>query len=111
MKEALVSRGLPEAAITLDYAGFRTLDSLARARAVFGLQQLTIVTDDFHQNRALFLANAHGVKAVGFASEPVRYEWSKKTRMREIGSRVKAWLDIYVLRTEPHFYGPPVALP
>jgi SanA protein len=106
MREALAARGVPESAMTLDYAGFRTLDSLARARAVFGVEQLTIVTDDFHQNRALFLAEAHGVQAVGLASEPVRFEWSKKTRLREIGSRVKACLDVYVLGTEPRFYGP-----
>jgi SanA protein len=50
------------------------------------------------------------LKAEGFAGRPVPWKWSKKTRMREIGSRVKAWLDVYILRTQPKFYGPPVEL-
>jgi SanA protein len=110
MKEALVLRGVPAEAISLDYAGFRTLDSMARAKKVFNLDRCTIVTDDFHQPRALFLAAQHGLNAEGFIGRPVPWKWSKKTRIREIGSRVKAWLDVYILRTEPQFYGPKVEL-
>jgi SanA protein len=106
MRDALIARGVPAAAITLDYAGFRTLDSLARARAVFQLQQLIVVTDAFHQPRALFLARASGVDAVGYPSRPVPMKWAKKTLAREVASRVKAWLDVFVLRTQPKFYGP-----
>ncbi len=105
MRDALVGRGIPAQAITLDYAGFRTLDSVARARRVFGLHKATIVTDRFHQPRSLFLARAHGLQAVGFCSRDVPFRWAKKTLVREVGSRVKALLDVYVLRTEPRFYG------
>jgi SanA protein len=111
MQESLVTRGVPESAITRDYAGFRTLDSAARASAVFGLTRATIVTDDFHLARALFLARARGLTAVGFQSRPVPVRWSRKTRARELGSRVKAVLDVYVLGTEPHFHGPRVEIP
>jgi SanA protein len=111
MREALVARGVPESAITLDYAGFRTLDSMARAKAVFGLQRCTIVTDDFHQARAIFLARAHGLEAVGFRAKPVPLRWSMRTRVREIASRAAACLDVYVLRTKPRFYGPRVEIP
>ena len=110
MRDALIARGVPASAITLDCAGFRTLDTMARARAVFGLTKATIVTDDFHEPRALFLASAHGLDAVGFPSEHVPEAWSKTTRLREVGSRVKACLDVYVLRKKPKFYGPPVAI-
>jgi SanA protein len=110
MRDSLIARGVPSAAITLDYAGFRTLDSMARAKAVFGLQRFTIVTDRFHQPRAIFLARSLGLKVVGFPSRQVPNRWSKKTRSREIGSRLKACLDVYVLRTQPKFYGPPVAI-
>ena len=110
MQEALTKRGVSAEAMTLDYAGFRTLDSMARAREVFDLHRCTIVTDDFHQARAVFLAQKHGLEATGFVSKPVPWKWSKKTRTREIGSRVKAWLDIYILRTKPKFYGPKVEL-
>ena len=110
MHDALVARGVPDSAITLDYAGFRTLDSMARAKAVFGLQRFTIVTDDFHQARAIFLARAHGLDVVGFQSGPVPLKWSVRTRTRELVSRVAACLDVYVLHTKPHFYGPPVEI-
>jgi SanA protein len=106
MRDALIARGVPANAITLDYAGFRTLDSIERARAVFGLERATIVTDDFHLARALFLAQSKGLHAVGYCGAPVPWKWSTKTRVREVGSRVKAWLDVYVLGTKPHFYGP-----
>ena len=106
MRDALVSRGVPADAVTLDYAGFRTLDSIERARSVFGLKNIVIVTDDFHLPRALFLARAKDLAAIGYRPEPVPWKWSKKTRTREMVSRVKACLDIYVLRTKPRFRGP-----
>lgn len=108
MRDSLVKRGVPADAITLDYAGFRTLDTMARARTVFGQQSVIVVTDDFHLSRSVFLAEAHGIEAVGFSGRPVPAEWSRKARLREVFSRVKAWLDVYVLRTKPKFYGPPV---
>ena len=110
MREALIARGVPESAMTLDYAGFRTLDSVVRSRAVFGQSRITIVSDDFHLPRALFLAQAHGIEAVGFASQHVPDEWSRKTHVREIAARCAAWLDVVVLRTGPKFYGPPVPI-
>ena len=110
MRDALLARGVPAAALTLDCAGFRTLDTMARARAVFGQTKVTVVTDDFHLPRALFLARVHGLDAVGFPSAHVPDAWSKTTRLREVGSRVKACLDVYVLRTQPKFYGPPVVI-
>ena len=111
MRDALVSRAVPPAAITLDYAGFRTLDTMARATAVFGQRKVTIITDDFHLPRSLFLADAHGLDAIGFGGKPVPLQWSKKTRIREIASRIAAWLDVYALHTKPKFFGPPVAVP
>jgi SanA protein len=110
MRDALIQRQVPLEAITLDYAGFRTLDSVARAKVVFGLRQCLIVTDDFHIARSLFLAKAHDLDAQGFASGPVPWERSKKTRIREIASRAMAWLDIYLFRTKPKFYGPHVEI-
>lgn len=110
MRDALIARGVPVAAITLDYAGFRTLDTMARARAVFDLRRCTVITDDFHLARCLYLAQAHNLDAVGCSSAPVRWEWSKKTRLREIPSRTVAWLDVNLLRTKPKFYGPKVEI-
>ena len=111
MRKALAKHGVPESATTLDYAGFRTLDSLARAKEVFGLTKLTIITDDFHVERALLLARHYGIDATAYPSKPVAFKWSKKTRLREVGARCKALLDLYVLRTKPHFLGAPVTVP
>lgn len=111
MRNALAKHGVPEGATTLDYAGFRTLDSFARAKEVFGVTKLTIITDDFHVARALLLARHYGIDAIAYPSKPVPFKWSKKTRLREIGARCKSLLDLYVLGTKPRFLGPRVALP
>jgi SanA protein len=111
MRDALIARGIPSLAITLDFAGFRTLDSLVRAREVFVLRTLIIVTDDWHQPRALFLASAAGLDAIGFSSADVPWNMSARTRIREWLSRVKAVADVCLLGTKPRFLGEPVTLP
>lgn len=111
MRDALVEQGVPADALTLDYAGFRTLDSFARAREVFGVERLTLITDDFHAARSVLLARHFGIDALAYCSKPVPLKWSLKTRVREVVAREKALLDLYLLRTEPHFLGSRVALP
>jgi SanA protein len=111
MRDALAKLGVPADAVTLDYAGFRTLDSFARAKKVFGVDRLTIVTDDFHSPRAVLLARHFGIDAYAYHSTPVPMRWSTKTRIREIAARFRALLDLYVLRTKPHFLGPRIDLP
>ena len=65
MKNALMSRGIPEESITMDYAGFRTLDSIVRAREVFSLtEQFVVISQPFHVERALFLGDARDIKTV-----------------------------------------------
>jgi SanA protein len=110
MREALLQRGVPDAAMTLDYAGFRTLDSVVRAKAVFQQPRITIISDDFHVQRALFLADAYGLEAIAFTSRPVPEIYARKTIWREYFARVKAVLDVYLFGTEPKFYGPPVEI-
>jgi len=106
MKQAVMALGVPESAITLDYAGFRTLDSVVRAREVFGQQKLTIITDEFHAYRAVFLARQYGIDAVAYCSAEVPMSRSAEARIREYGARVKAVLDLFVLHTRPRFLGP-----
>lgn len=112
MRDALRQRGLPDTAMALDYAGFRTLDSVVRARKVFQLEEnVVIITDDFHLPRALFLARENGLRALGYAGESVPWERSFRTRIREWFSRTLACLDVYVWKTRPHFLGDPVPFP
>lgn len=113
MKEALVATGVPAHCIHCDYAGFRTLDSVVRAREIFGQSHIIIVSQRTHNERAIYLAGARGLDAVGFnAREPVLSAPLRlKNQAREVLARVQAVLDIHLLRTQPKFLGPPVVLP
>jgi SanA protein len=110
MKEALLRMGVPATALTLDYAGLRTLDSVARAREVFGLDKLTIVTDDFLTSRAVFLARHFGLDAVAFSPTPVPLQWSAEGRLGEIAARVRAVADVFVLNKQPKYLCPKVQI-
>ncbi len=106
MHDDLVARGIPSKYITLDYAGFRTLDSIVRAEAIFGLKDYTIISQRFHLERAIYIAHAKGQKVVGFASKDFKNTiWAKRMQHRELLARAKAFLDIYILDKEPKFYG------
>ena len=105
MREALIALGVPDSCIVLDYAGFRTLDSVVRCNEVFGEDSVTIVSQEFHNQRALFIANKNGINAIGFNAKEVGKNYSFKTRVREYFARVKCVLDIYVLYTSPKFLG------
>ena len=108
MKKALLALGVPMEAMTLDNAGFRTLDSVVRAKEVFGQRRLTIITDRFHCFRAVFLARHYGIDAVGYPSREVELRYSAKSRLREVLADAKACLDLYVLHTRPRFLGGPI---
>lgn len=110
MRDALVARGVPPDRIVLDYAGFSTLDSVVRAKHVFGQRELCIVSQRDHAMRAVFIARAHGVSAVALAAPDVGFLFGIRTRVRESLARVRTVLDVTVLRREPRFYGPPVSI-
>ena len=88
--------GVPEEAILADDQGARTLDSVERAKSVFGFDRFVIISDDFHVARALFIADRFGLDAVALRSESVDYASSSRVRLREYFARVKAVLDLYV---------------
>jgi SanA protein len=104
MQKFLVKLGVPKNAITLDYAGFRTFDSMVRAKKVFGQSKFTIVSQQFHNERALFICNALGIEAIAYNASAVNTSKSMMY-MRELFARSKAVLDVYVLRTQPKFLG------
>ena len=110
MKEALVAQGVPEASIYCDYAGFRTLDSVVRAQSIFGQSRFIIVSQHFHNERAIFLARRRGLDAVGFDAADVSRSIAPKTYWREYLARVQAVLDVTLLQTQPKFDGPPVMI-
>src|SRR5699024_8703022 len=93
-----------------DFAGFRTLDSVVRAKAVFGQTRFTIISQRYHDYRAVFIARHKGIKATAYAAQPVALQALIPVITREYLARVKAVLDLFVLHTQPHFLGPPVSL-
>lgn len=111
MWQELTKAGVPAAAITMDFAGFRTFDTVSRARHVFGLERFTLITQKYHAYRAVFLGRKMGMTAVAFVA-PIGPTGASGNRHppREVFARVKAVLDLYVLRTEPRFLGQPETL-
>jgi SanA protein len=110
MKKALMNAGVPDSCITLDYAGFRTLDSIIRCREIFGQDEFTVISQEFHNERAVFIARNFGINAIGFNAEDVEISHGFKTQVREYFARVKCLMDLYVLHTEPHFLGEKINL-
>ncbi|HHQ4773013.1 ElyC/SanA/YdcF family protein [Aeromonas sp. 600774] len=108
MRRALIKAGIPASAIYMDFAGFRTLDSVVRAKEVFGQERFTVVSQGFHNERAIFIARHFGIDAVGFnAEDPSAYQ-GIRTRVREVFARLMGLVDLYVLDKGPKFLGEPV---
>ncbi len=110
MKNELISRGISADRIFCDYAGFRTLDSVVRAKEVFQQNSLTIISPEFHIKRALFLAEHKDISAIGFKAKSVYKKYSTKTKIREQFAKVKSILDVYLLNTQPRFFGPKILI-
>ncbi|MCR4860644.1 MAG: YdcF family protein [Bacteroidales bacterium] len=109
MRKALLSRGVPDSLIVLDYAGFRTLDSVIRAKEVFGQDTYIVVSQRFHNERAVFIAGRHGIDAIGFDAEDVHSLGGLRTRLRELLARVKVFVDL-ATHQGPHFLGEKVEM-
>ena len=105
MKKALVKLGVPASAITLDYAGLRTLDSVVRSKEIFGQSKITIITQPFHCYRAIFISNYYKIDAVAVVFSEPSQEDAFNVYFREYFARTKAILDLYVLKTAPHHLG------
>lgn len=111
MRDSLMAHGVPEDRIILDFAGFRTLDSVVRAKEVFGCDSLTIISQADHNARALYLAESNGIDAVAI-SAPLRAGRAVRIRLalREWLARDKMMLDIWFGK-EPHFLGEKITIP
>ena len=110
MKESLINAGVPADRIVCDYAGFRTLDTVVRAKKVFGLNSFIIVSQPDHVRRAVFTARGFGCDAYGYVAKDVNGRYSIKTTIREQLAKIAAVLDV-ILRRSPKFLGPREKLP
>lgn len=101
----LVGRGVPAGKIFLDYAGFRTLDSIVRAREIFGQESFTVISQRFHNERAVYIARHYGIDATGFNAEDCDDSGWIKVRLREVLARFRAFIDLHVTGEQPRFLG------
>ncbi len=111
MKAALIEEGVPKDRIVCDYAGLRTFDSVVRAKEIFGAETVLVISQEFQNERAIYLAKANGMEAYGFNAEDVELKAGFKTKLREVGARVKMWLDVNFLDTQPRHLGDKVEMP
>ena len=111
MKKDLIVLGIPDSVLFLDYAGFRTLDAVVRAKKVFGQDSVTVISQKFHNTRAVFLAEYFELNAIGFNAEKVSFNASPKTYLREYFARVAAFMDVKIFHTQPKFLGEKILLP
>lgn len=101
LKKALEARGVSASDMTMDFAGFRTLDSVVRSKKIFGQDSVIIVTQDFHLPRALFIARMNGISAIGYMAKGPTVQ---KVLFREVLARTAAVVDVLIQR-QPKFLG------
>ena len=109
MKTDLVELGIPEDKIFLDYAGFRTLDSVIRAKEIFSEDDFTIISQEFHNQRALFIANFNNINAIAFNAKEVPINKSFRVYIREKFARVKTAFDL-ITGVTPKFLGDKISI-
>jgi SanA protein len=109
MRAGLIERGVPAEAIYRDFDGDRTLDSIVRARRIYGQTRLVIVSQRFHLSRALFLASHEGIEAWGFEARDVDQPYSIFTELRRYPSALRAYWDVW-MNAPPAEPGKPVAI-
>ena len=110
MQTELVARGIPKTKIFLDFAGLRTLDSVVRAKEIFGQTSYLIISQRFHNERAVFLAQKKGIEAYGYNAKDVNKKAGFKTNLREYFARVKVFWDLF-FGVDPKFSGSKVVIP
>jgi SanA protein len=110
MRTDLVEAGIDSSAIFLDYAGFRTFDSVVRLREIFSQQSVTVISQKFHNERAVFIASKEGIDAVGYNARDVSLNAGFWVQLREKLARVKVFAD-YLFGKQPKFLGEKVPLP
>lgn len=104
MKRFAIEKGVPSSDIFMDHAGFSTYESIYRAKEIFQVQKMIIVTQDYHLYRALYIANELGIEAVGYASNPRTYRGQLKRDVREIAARCKDYFTC-LYKPKPTYLG------
>ncbi|MGB5646421.1 SanA/YdcF family protein [Muriicola sp.] len=109
-KKDLIKGGIPEDKIILDPSGLRTLDSMVRAKEVFGLDSVTVISQKFQNERAIYLAQKKGLYAIGYNAKDIEGSQGMKVQVREYFARVKVFIDL-LLNTQPTSNGDKISIP
>lgn len=109
MKRYLLKRGIPERDVFLDHAGFDTYNSIVRARDIFRVSDVIIVTQGFHLRRAVYIARKSGLNVQGYIAPMPDLRARRLHAIRESLANVKAVAEVLVNR-KPHFGGPPIPI-
>jgi len=110
MRSDLMAAGIDSSVIYLDYAGFRTFDSVIRLKKIFGQDSVTIISQQFHNERAIYIAGKEGLAAIGFNAADVTARQGTTTQLREKLARVKVFLDVWFGK-KPKFLGSRIVIP
>lgn len=110
MRKDLLARGIPPDRIYLDYAGVHTFDSILRCRDIFGVDHFTVISQPFHNERALFIANCKDMVAIAYNARDVGGLFGFKVIVREKFSRIKMMLELLVNSRPKDYYGPKVEI-
>ncbi len=111
MMSGLKERGVAVESIYLDYAGFRTLDSIVRAREIFGQESVTVISQRFHNERAVYIGRVHGIEVTGFNAQDNEEPSDVIVRLREVFARLKAFIDVKIIMEQPKFLGEKIVIP
>lgn len=107
MKDFAMNKGVPSQDIFMDHAGFSTYESVYRAKEIFKAQKVIIVTQDYHLYRALFIANALDIEAVGASANLRNYPGQSARDLREIAARCKDFISC-IFKPKPTYLGDPI---
>lgn len=105
MKSFLKDKGVPNKDVFMDHAGFSTYESMYRARDIFKVKKVIIVTQEYHLMRAVYVARALGMEAYGVATDRRDYRAMELYKLREIAARNKDFLWVKVIKPKPTFLG------
>ena len=104
MLNYVLNEGIPEEDIFCDHAGFSTYDSMYRASSIFGVTKMVVVTQEYHEYRALYIARELGIDVLGVASDQEQYVGKTYRETREYLARIKDFFKV-ALRLEPALGG------
>ena len=109
MKRFAIEQGIPSEDIFMDHAGFSSYETVYRAKEIFGVKKVVLVTQEYHLYRCLYIANQFGLEAVGVNSDPRQYVGAIYRELREILARNKDFIKC-IFKPKPTYLGEPISI-